>query len=469
MIFSLENIFSLGFSSSAFRATEEQALRVEQSYSRFHEISQQQRVYGLHTHYGANVTLTEAPQSWQKHQRLLLDYLHVGRGTPLSASIVRRALRLQVLKLGQGVSGIHPKTFEALCHYSNSTDLPAVPRYGSLGASGDLIPMAHAVRPLFDAYGIQGPRDVISCVNTNSMMASYAVELIPLIRQLIDDTCAITGLIAFAVGSPKDAYDANLLSLGANAGFTQKVAAEILATYSRAEAAGHGIKANSSLLQHRYSLRCAPQVLGATLHQLELAQNLILDEAMAVADNPVLPNEPSSPDRILHGGLFYAIGIARAADLLTDSCQRLVEVLDRQVLVLMDDQLSGGLPPNLAVPGDGHVKGIHQLISSLLQRAKALATPARAMSFSCEGNNQDVVPCGMNALIQTEELVQLSTEVVCAAWFSALRGAWMRLGTPLPNDLAMGSWSRATVQQMRELRIQLVQLANQPTQQGRVS
>jgi histidine ammonia-lyase len=437
---------------------------VATSHSQLLVQSQKQQVYGLHTHYGANVTQSEQAADFKKHQMLLLDYLCVGVGPHFSENIVRRALKLQVHKLSQGASGIHPDTFRRLVELSNASTLPQVPQYGSLGASGDLIPMAHAVRPIFEAHGVQGPRDVISCVNTNSMMSSLAVELLPEIQKILHDAHQITGLVAAAVEAPLDAYDSRLLALGANSEWTILSGHKIANVASTAIAAARSSTTSSlapdmdgkarPILQQRYSLRCSPQIFGALARQLEQAIATLMEEASAVADNPILIADSvnsaadGSATEILHGGLFYAIGLAQVADVYNEICNRVVETIDRQILLLMDPQFNGGLPANL-FDGVSHCKGLHQLISSLAQKARSLTTPSRALSFSCEGNNQDVVPCAMNALIQASELLSLSKEVLRAAYFTAYRGVHLRTGS-LSKRLTIAHWPTATLQSLRD-------------------
>ena len=193
--------------------------------------------------------------------------------------------------------------------------------------------------------------------------------------------------------------------------------------------------------QARYSLRCAPQIIGHCFDMLEFAEKKILSEATALADNPIILNDGN----VWHGGLFYAIGIASAADSLTEIIYRLSEMLDRQILILMDNNLNSGMADNLEIKEMGHCKGLHQAISALHQEVKARSTSSREMSFSCEGNNQDLVPCGMTALNQVDKLRETFSEITRASMFCALRGVHMSKDSGFPKELHIKNFSDFTI------------------------
>ena len=332
------------------------------------------RVYGVHTGFGANVESTRDPEDWRATQLDLLGYLQVGIGAPFPVRVVRRALRLQAWKVARGLSGVHPETYQALVTLARQSELPLVPSYGSLGASGDLVPMAHAVAPLF-AGGPRGPRDVIALVNTNAMMSSLALECLAEIRSQWQLASGATAAASLALGVSDDPFDPTVLSRNPLQAQIGAAGAAILKTRARLMT-GLGVAMVSVCgpVQERYSIRCSPQILGNILENLDFSTRRIVAEALSVADNPlVLEN------RMWHGGLFYAAGIASACDLMADAISRMAEMVDRQVLLLVGENTNHGLPENLASPGDLHVKGLHQLISSLHQGLRASAVPSHAV------------------------------------------------------------------------------------------
>jgi histidine ammonia-lyase len=421
--------------------------RVWAAWERLEQVLRQHgaRVYGLHTGFGNDVTAT-AVGDGVAHQLELLDYLRVGTGPRLPAPVVRRALRLQAYKAARGLSGTHPETVRGLLALASLDELPPVPAWGSLGASGDLVPMAHAVAPLFERAGgareVPGARDVLSLVNTNAMMASFGVELAERVASLLDRQHEVTAAAALGLGFDDEPFRAEGLEVpGQDWHVVEAGRAIARAMKARAvESGARPVMADERPLQARYSIRCAPQVLGGSRWALAAAQERLRSEALRVADNPlVLDGEAPA---IWHGGHFYALGIAHAADLLADVVFRLVELADRQVLLLMDPATSQNLPRNLEAPGRSHLKGLHQLLSSLGQRLRGLSTPSRVMSFSCEGNNQDVVPCGMNALLSVKDACDVGDEALAIAELVTERALLLRAGREVPEHLTPDAWRR---------------------------
>ena len=440
----IEALRLLGYRETPFGLSQEDLRRVEDSYNNLMKGIEQKggAVYGIHTGFGFNVK-NIITKSWEEHNQDLLAYLSVGVGEPLPDRVVRRALRLQALKISRGISGIHPSTLGRLVEASAAAQLASVPRHGSLGASGDLIPMAHAVAPLFKDHPPAGPRDVLGLVNTNAIMSSYAVDQWVRTNRIFTLATEIVGLVSLALGaadsfflSPAFSYN-NLQDSVAGAG--ESISA--FRTRLLQETGQSFLEVEGAPIQERYSVRCSPQVLGNLADIQQFAAEKILKEALSVADNPVILRDSQGRLLIQHGGLFYAAGIATAADLLADISGRVSEMLDRQILLLMDPELSHGLPFNLESPPDLHVKGIHQLISALAQSIRIYSIPSRALSFSCESNNQDIVPCGMAALNALDEMLEKAEEVIRASYFVALRAFALRYLDRIPQPLLLKNWT----------------------------
>ena len=434
-----EELAGWGERSAAFAVTAEMVLRVDVAHDRLlgHLHGPTTRIYGVHSGFGSNVDSARDPKSWHATQGELLQYLQVGVGDALPATVVRRALRLQTLKVAKGYSGVHPETFRRLATLSGAPELPRVPCFGSLGASGDLVPMAHAVAPLFADDGPRGPRDVIGLVNTNAMMASLALECLIDVRSLWRLACGVTAATSLGLGATFEPFDPEVLALNERQTGIERAGAAICRARGDLERRlGLAPTLSCDTIQERYSVRCAPQILGNLDENLEFASARIVAEAVSVADNPLV-----LAGGMWHGGLFYAAGLATAADLMADAAARLAEMVDRQVLMLVAVDTSHGLPENLASPGCCHVKGLHQLLSALNQSLRANAVPSRLLSFSCEGNNQDVVPCAMAALLQVRESLAIARRALGAAAFCAERAVRLRHALPLPAYLNLNAWN----------------------------
>lgn len=434
-----DELFGWGERGARFCVTTDMTRRVHAAHEllRHHMHAEKAPIYGVHSGFGSNVDSARDPLAWQASQAELLQYLQVGVGEPLAPTVVRRALRLQVSKVAQGYSGIHPETFQRLVTLTEAAGLPPVPCFGSLGASGDLIPMAHAVAPLFEDRGPLGPRDVIGLVNTNAMMSSLALECLFEVRSLWRLACSITAATSLGLAAVLDPFNPDILEINdRQAGVYRAGAAICRARADLERKLGLPPTTSSTTIQERYSIRCAPQILGNLTENLDFATTRILAEALSVADNPLVLRAG-----MWHGGLFYAAGLATAADLMADAVARVAEMADRQVLLLVGVDTNHGLPENLGAPGFCHVKGVHQLISALNQSLRASAVPSRLLSFSCEGNNQDVVPCAMAALLRVHESAAIARRALNAAAFCAERAVHLRHGRELPAELNLAAWS----------------------------
>ncbi|MCL9999191.1 MAG: aromatic amino acid ammonia-lyase [Erythrobacter sp.] len=441
----IARLHALGEVAPAFVASPEELARAQRSHAALLDFLQrhpERRVYGIHTYYGADIADPRDPSDWQRQQEELLGYLHVGVGAPLPERVVRRALRLQAMKALQGHSAIHPETLGALIELSNGAVLPAVPRYGSLGASGDLVPMAHAIAPVIRAFGARAPRDVLGLVNTNAMMSALAIELFAKVLALLDAVIRVTALASLALGLDDEFCTGRTLAINpalhrnrAAGAMIAQARAQFLASNRAAPARAPG----ESPPQPRYSIRCAPQVFGNALVQLEFAAERIGAEALSVADNPVIDSD-GLDIAIAHGGLFYTAGLATAADQLMDVACKCAEVLNRQTFLLVDPEQSGGLPRNLeCAPGD-HVKGIHQLVNALEQTLRAGGVPARNLTSPAEGYNQDIVPGSMAALLNLADRMEAAGALARGAGFIAERAALLRLALPIPAALTLAAW-----------------------------
>lgn len=435
----LADLHALGEAETSWTLDDGAADRVKAAHDRLLQLieSGEATVYGLHTHFGHNLATRVPLKDWQTHQEALLHYLCVGVGPALPERVVRRALRLQAHKMGLGFSGLHPRTFQKLLQLADAPSLPVVPSLGSLGASGDLIPMAHAVAPLFADHKPEGPRDVLALVNTNAVMASLAIEIWHELMGL--KTAAAYGWLLHAegLGWNKQGYGhagwqtGNQFSSAQHKWFDQ-----VLHWQKELEQKRSGSAKTPSVLQERYSIRCAPQIFLDIEDNLHFAAEKIQREALKLADNPIVRE-----DGIWHGGLFYTAALASAAELLQNAIVRLADMMDRQILLTVTPETNHGLPENLSTQEPGnHVKGLHQLASAILQKIKGMSLPASLLSFSCESNNQDVVPASMSSLLLVRESLELLGEVTRIHRFVGERAFLQRQGQALPPELNLAQF-----------------------------
>lgn len=441
----MAELHALGERQVHFAATQAELDRAQASFAALTAFMAQhpdRRIYGIHTYYGADIEDARDPADWRRQQEELLGYLHVGVGDPLPARVVRRALRIQARKALQGHSAVHPETIAGLIALSNAAALPPVPRYGSLGASGDLVPMAHAIAPVIRAAGAKGPRDVLGLVNTNAMMSALAVELFAETLALHAAACRVTALASLALGLDDEFCAGGTLAINPAHHRNREAGARIARAreaFLARNPAQIATLHQDAPPQPRYSIRCTPQVFGNALAQLHFAAERIVAEALSVSDNPII-DHAAEPIAIAHGGLFYTAGLATAADQLLDVVCKCAEVLNRQTFLLVDPAQSGGLPRNLEATRGDHVKGIHQLVNALEQSLRAGGVAARNMTTPAESYNQDIVPGSMAALLNLGERIEIARELTRGAAFIAERGALLRHAGALPEALSLAAW-----------------------------
>ncbi|MCX6131429.1 MAG: aromatic amino acid lyase, partial [Proteobacteria bacterium] len=193
-------------------------------------------------------------------------------------------------------------------------------------------------------------------------------------------------------------------------------------------------------VQERYSIRCAPQILLDIAENLQFAADKIAEEALGLADNPILLE-----DGIWHGGLFYTAGLSTAAELMQNAVLRMADLMDKQILLTVTPELNHGLPANLMRHAGDHVKGLHQLASAILQKIRGMSQPPALLSFSCESHNQDVVPASMTALLLLQESLGLVQEIARIHFFIGERAWALRYQDYLPESLYLAAWSEYRV------------------------
>ncbi|MFP4227220.1 MAG: histidine ammonia-lyase [Salinivenus sp.] len=435
-------------------------------------------VYGLTTGFGPLLAHTAAPETAAQSDHLLA-HLSTGSGDWAAPDGVRAMVLARLQSLAQGHSGARPSTVYALARLLEAAPPPAVPEIGSLGASGDLTPLAHAAR----AYAGHGhmldddgtlleadaalqaigcspvsfdARDALAFVNGTSFMTGIAALALSRGRRLLERAEALTGWTYRLLGCSLEALAPQLHAARGHTG-QEKSAAAI-----RAEATRHGnAEQDRRPLQEVYSLRCAPQVLGAARDQLAYARSVIETELNGANDNPII--DPEGPSA-LHGGNFQGQQVGFAADALTEALTQVGVLAERQIDVLLSPDQNGGAPPLLAwQPGPtSGLAGAQLTATALVAELRQNAQMAATSSIPTNNDNQDIVSMGALAARaaheQTERLAPILAVLgLSLAQLTHLRDAGRADGpAPPPPD-----WmpSVAPIEEDRPLRAEIDTLA----------
>ena len=405
-------------------------------------------IYGINTGFGTLAEVRIAKQDLRQLQRNLILSHAAGVGAPLPPAETRALMVLRANVLSKGYSGLRPETLELLIECLNRGVLPIVPERGSVGASGDLAPLAHLSLVLIgEGEALLGGerlpgREALARVGLQPVVLEAKEGL-----ALVNGTQAMLSLgIPAALRAERLCRTADLAGamtleglLGSHKPFIPEIHA-LRGQVGQAEAAAHlrDILQGSEIVkshehcakvQDPYSLRCMPQVHGAARDGVSFARNLLAREANAATDNPLVFAEPGTPmhGQIVSGGNFHGQPVSLSLDVLAISVTQLAAISERRVEQLVNPALSG-LPPFLAVkPGLNSGFMIAQVTAAaLVVESRILCHPACVDSIPSSAGREDHVSMGMTAALKCKQVVDhvstvLAIEVLVACQALDLR------------------------------------------------
>jgi histidine ammonia-lyase len=407
-----------------------------------------QPAYGVNTGFG-RLAQTHIPNDQlELLQRNLVLSHAVGVGEPLPAGVVRLMLALKIVTLARGYSGVRSELVDALVALYNADVLPRVPSKGSVGASGDLAPLAHmsavllgvgevevagAVLPAAEGLKRAGlatltlaAKEGLALLNGTQTSTALALWNLFAIDNLYATALVAGALSVDAAEGSASPFDARIHELRGHPGQIAAAAAyrELLA----------GSPINSShrecgKVQDPYSLRCQPQVMGACRDQMEHAREVLLREANGVSDNPIVfpAKEGAQTSEVLSGGNFHAEPVAFAADNLALAVAEIGALSERRIALLIDATLSG-LPPFLV--RDGGVNSgfmiAHVTAAALASENKLLAHPACVDSLPTSANQEDHVSMATFAARKLGDLCANTSCILAIELLAAAQGVDLR-------------------------------------------
>ena len=415
-------------------------------------------IYGINTGFGPLSSHRVALEDLETHQLHLLHHLSTGQGRLLSSIETRAIMAARANALARGYSGIRPEVVDLLVGALNAGVLPEIPSEGSVGASGDLVPLAHMARLL---VGLGHARVAEQRLPAPEALAAAGLQPVRLQCKeglaLVNGTSVMTGLMALATHEAAAALSwAELLSaclfqalfaspevlceqLHWARGFRgQSLVAQRIADHLRThpdyarEIDDHAWGSHAkpvdpgAEIQDPYSLRCAPQVIGAVQESLWHVHAVVTRELNASTDNPLLfPNTGI----VIHGGNFYGQQIAMVADYLRIGLITAALLAERQLARLMNWRYSMGLSPLLTggEPGvNSGMAGCQLLATSLAAEARLLGSPASIQTIPTNANNQDVVSMGCIAAKKTREALPLVWKLLAIEALAVAQAADLR-------------------------------------------
>ncbi len=387
-------------------------------------------IYGVNTGFGKLAHVRIKPDQARDLQLNLIRSHASGVGEPLPVDAVRAMMLLRANVLLRGTSGVRAILPELIVGMLNAQVHPRVPSQGSVGASGDLAPLAHLALAMI-GEGEDGPTLRAKRLEPITLEAKEGLAF-------VNGTQAQTGLAALLVHDGwvlwRTAHAAAAMSLeavrGTPAPFDPRIHKarphayqQQSATLLRALLADSEIREshreNDPRVQDAYSLRCTPQVLGAVGEGLAFAERLVATELNAATDNPLVID-----GEILSGGNFHGQPIALALDVIGIVLATLAGLAERRLERIVNPDLSSGLPAFLARdPGlESGFMTPQIAAAALVAECRVLATPASVQSVPTEGNQEDVVPMGMTAAWKAERILANAARIVAIELLAAAQG-----------------------------------------------
>jgi histidine ammonia-lyase len=397
-------------------------------------------------------------------------------GDPLALDVVRAALAIRIASLARGYSGVRPVVINTLIEMLNAGVFPVVPAQGSLGASGDLAPLAHMVLPLsaplpgedpatpgatgwcflngavvtgaeaMRAAGLEqvtlGAKEGVALINGTAVSAAIGALALFDARLIVEASQIGLALCVDAMRGFRDAFlpHHNRLRSAYQAAAAGRVLDYLEGSTLARGAANADLDPAEGPPQDPYSIRCAPALVGAAQRALEHIEAVLSDELLAVTDNPLIfaDDDPDSPDylprhtKMISGSNFHGEPVAFVCDYLSTIMVDLAGIAERRVFMLCDGRLNRGLPPFLIAEGAeqaGLNNGLmmaQYTAAALVSEGKALAHPASVDSIPSSANREDHVSMSTVAARKAAAIVKnarrvIATELLCGAQALSLR------------------------------------------------
>jgi len=436
--------------------------RMEHSRARVEKAAtSREPVYGVSTGFGALAGTRVAPLRQPELQLALIRSHAAGVGPPVDEEVVRATMLLRARTLAMGLSGVRPLLCEALIAMLNEGVTPVVPRYGSVGCSGDLAPLAHIGLALVGEGEVLGGRPAaqalrgaklkpvrletkegLALINGTDGMLGMLVLACADAERIFKTADVTAAMSAEALLGTDRTFQARLQEVRPHRG--QVASAANLASLMRGSQIVASHRHSQHAVQDSYSVRCSPQVAGAARDTLDFARRTAEVELGSAIDNPIVLENGD----VESNGNFHGEPLAFAADFLAIAVSEIGSIAERRVDRLLDPHRSQGLPPFLAEePGVNSGLMVAQYTAAaLVSENRRLAAPASVDSVPTSGMQEDHVSMGWGAGLKLREVIDNVTSILAVELCAAARAQEMRRPLePSPATLAVRNALRKLV------------------------
>ncbi len=449
----LEDFRQVLYQSAKISLTDEVLARVNRSFSFLKDFSKDKVIYGVNTGFGPMAPyIIKADQSKQLQYNLIRSH-SAGTGNVLPADCLKATLLARLGSLMQGYSGVHQDTILLLKTLINEDVRPVIYEHGGVGASGDLVQLAHLAltmigegevlfeneiqptKTVFEKLTIQPLkmhlREGLALINGTSTMAGISAVNLLNAKELLRLQVLASSMVTEIVEAYDDHFSKELNQAKRHRG-QQTIAAmmrNILQGSQRTRQRynqQHAIKLNGvkkvdDKVQEFYSLRCVAQILGPVLDTVNHAEQIVTDELNSANDNPIVDVEN---ENVFHGGNFHGDYISLEMDKLKIAITKLSMLAERQLNYLLNDKLNGILPPfvNMGTLGlNFGMQGAQFTAVSTVAENQTLSNPMYVHSIPNNNDNQDIVSMGANAAMMTYRVIDNTFEVLSIHFMTILQ------------------------------------------------
>ncbi|HNP64244.1 MAG TPA: histidine ammonia-lyase [Woeseiaceae bacterium] len=398
-----------------------------------------ERIYGLNTGFGQLAQVRIDTDQLAKLQENLVRSHAVGVGENLGDDIVRLVMLMKVIALAEGFSGVRLELVDALCNLINNEIYPCIPSQGSVGASGDLAPLAHMAGALLGLGEVSvkgtivpasealaeaglmpvtlGPKEGLALLNGTQVSTALALAAVFRAENMMAAGLMAGAMSSDAIQGSDTPFDRRIQNVRGHGG--QTAVAGVLRELMK----GSDIRASHiecERVQDPYSIRCQPQVMGACLDVIRHVCSVLETEANAVTDNPLVFTDSKS---VLSGGNFHAEPVALAADYLALAIAEIGALSERRIALLIDSHMSG-LPAFLVKDG-GLNSGFMMAqvtAAALASENKSLAHPASVDSLPTSANQEDHVSMATFAARRLHTMLDNVSNIIAIELLAAAQG-----------------------------------------------
>jgi histidine ammonia-lyase len=400
-------------------------------------------VYGVSTGVGNNSSRPVGLPEQIEFALSVMEQHGCGTGDPLSEAECRAVTFARLVSLSKGLSAVRPALIDALSALLNHSVIPVIPRWGSVGASGDLTPLsyvaavvsgrrkAHYRGRVVDAAkalvaeGLSpyefAPKETLAIMNGTSVMTGVGILVVHRFERIVARVEEASALAAEVLRGRSEAFAPLVHAAKPHPG--QVESARRIRLALRGSRLLDPPPSNGRPVQDRYSIRCVPQAVGPARDAITWARQVLQVELNSVNDNPLV--DPAT-GQILFGGNFFGGHPALVMDTLKIAAASTADLLDRQFALLVDESHNMGLPETLVSYGGSGVKGLQMACSALTQQAIQRSFSDTVLSRSTECANQDKVSMGLQAALSASEIVSLLTRALATELIALSNAAGFR-------------------------------------------